>query len=755
MIDSIVITGARENNLKDLSLTIPKNKIVVFTGPSGSGKSSIVFDTVAIESQRQLNETFSAFVRKWLPKYERPHADAIENISAAIVVDQKPPGANSRSTVGTMTDINPLLRVLFSRIAEPSAGTPAAYSFNDPAGMCTGCEGLGHAVRLDEDRLFDPEKSLNEGGLAAPMFALHGGFGIFYTHCGLFDNDKPLKAYTEKEWQLLKHSEPGKPHKFKFQTEDGSINSTHEGVVDRFHRLYLNRDLSSLSAKTRETVQQYLIEGACPVCAGARLNEAARAAKINGLSIADYGAMELGEVIEALAEIDHPVGTPVARAAAAGLQRIVDIGLSYLSLDRQTASLSGGEGQRLKMVRHLGSSLTGMTYIFDEPSVGLHPRDVHRLNNLLAALRDKGNSVLVVEHDPDVIAVADHVIDMGPHAGSHGGELVFTGTVEELAKADTLTGRHLSRGIKVKTDHRAPSGWMSVKNADLHNLKDIDVRIPAGVLTVFTGVAGSGKSTLVSEVFIGAYPETVVVDQSALAVNSRSTPASHIGIMDTIRQLFAKASGQKPGMFSFNSTGGCTVCGGRGSVTVEMAFMDPVTTICEVCEGRRFDNKVLEHPLRGKSIIDVLALTVEDARAFFPEKKVQTPLAQVEEVGLGYLTLGQPLSTLSGGERQRLKLAGELGKTGSIYMLDEPTTGLHMSDVDTLLALMDRLVEGGNSVLVIEHNQDVIAHADWIIDLGPDGGKHGGEIVFEGTPVDLLKDTCSLTAEYLRRNVTT
>jgi excinuclease UvrABC ATPase subunit len=737
-----------------VSLTIPKNKIVVFTGPSGSGKSSIVFDTVAVESQRQLNETFSAFVRKWLPKYERPHADAIENVSPAIVVDQKPLGANSRSTVGTMTDINPLLRVLFSRIAEPSAGTPASYSFNDPAGMCPGCEGLGRAVRPDWDRFFDTGKSLNEGALTAPMFSLTGGFGLFYVACGLFDNDKPLKDYTEAEWLLLKHGEPGKTIKFKFETADGMVNATHEGVVDRFNRLYLNRDLSSLSAKTRGAVQEYLTEGPCQACEGARLNETTRASKINGLSIADYAALEVGDLIEVLAEINHPVGTPVAQAAAAGLQRIVDIGLSYLSLDRQTATVSGGEGQRLKMVRHLGSSLTGMTYIFDEPSVGLHPRDVHRLNDLLAELRDKGNSVLVVEHDPDVIAVADHVIDMGPHAGSHGGELVFAGTVTELAKADTLTGRYLSRGIAVKPGHRAPSGWLSVHDAGLHNLKNIDVQIPAGVLTVFTGVAGSGKSTLVSEVFAAAYPQAVVVDQSALVANSRSTPASHIGIMDTVRQLFAKASGQKPGMFSFNSTGACPACQGRGSVTVEMAFMDPVTAVCEVCEGRRFDNKVLEHPLRGKSIIDVLALTVEDAHAFFTEKKVRTHLAAVEEVGLGYLTLGQPFSTLSGGERQRLKLAGELHKTGSIYVLDEPTTGLHMSDVDTLIALLDRLVDGGNSLLVIEHNLDVIAHADWIIDLGPDGGKHGGEIVFEGTPADLLKDTRSLTAEYLRRNVT-
>ncbi len=749
MIDSILIRGARENNLKDVSLAIPKNKIVVFTGPSGSGKSSIVFDTVAVESQRQLNETFPAFVRKWMPKYERPHADAIENVSAAIVVDQKPIGANSRSTVGTMTDINPLLRVLFSRIATPSAGFPGNYSFNEPSGMCPECEGIGRTVRADHERLLDPEGSLNDGGLRLHLLA-----PVFYQASGLFDNDKPLKDYTDAEMRLLTRGDPDKKIKFKWVTPDGTVNVNYEGVFDRFSRLYLNRDVSTLSAKTREAVQEYITEGPCPSCEGQRLNEAVRASKINGLSIADYAELEVGELIDVLRAIDDPVGRPVAGAAADALQRIVDIGLSYLSLARETGTLSGGEGQRLKMVRHLGSSLTGMTYIFDEPSVGLHPRDVHRLNDLLVALRDKGNSVLVVEHDPDVIAVADHIVDMGPHAGSHGGELVFEGTVDDLAKADTLTGRHLRRGIIVKTDVRESAGSLEVQNAALHNLKNIDVKIPKGVLTVFTGVAGSGKSTLVSEVFTAEYPEAVLVDQKALAANSRSTPASHIGIMDPIRQLFAKATGQKPGTFSFNSTGACPACQGRGNVTVAMAFMDPVTMVCEACEGRRFDNRIMEYRFRDKSIIDVLALTVEEAHEFFTEKKIRTQLAAVAEVGLAYLTLGQPLSTLSGGELQRLKLAGELHKTGSIYILDEPTTGLHMSDVDTLVALMDRLVEAGNTLLVIEHNLHVIAQADWIIDLGPEGGRHGGQIVFEGTPTALLADETSLTAAYLRRVVT-
>ncbi|MYS79442.1 ATP-binding cassette domain-containing protein [Embleya scabrispora] len=748
MINDIVITGARENNLKDVSLRIPKDRIVVFTGPSGSGKSSIVFDTVAVESKRQLNETFSAFERKFLPRYERPHADAIENVSPAIVVDQKPIGSNSRSTVGTMTDINPLLRVLFSRVAEPSAGTPRVYSFNDPGGMCTTCDGIGRTVRADYTRLLDRSKSLNDGAFVLGLLAV----GL-YQASGLFDNDKPIVDYTDAEFALLTRGDPNRVIKFKWVTSDGTANVTFEGLYTRFDRLYVNRDVSTLSAKTRETVETYLTEGPCPDCAGARLNPAVLAARIDGRNIADFCALEVGDLIEVLAGIDDPIGGPVAEAASAALRRIVDIGLSYLSLDRETSTLSGGEGQRLKMVRHLGSSLTGMTYIFDEPSVGLHPRDVHRLNELLVALRDKGNSVLVVEHDPDVIAVADHVIDMGPHAGSHGGELVFAGTVKGLIESDTLTGRFLNRGTVVKTDYRTPTGHIPIRGAHLHNLKHVDVDIPTGVLTVFTGVAGSGKSTLVSEVFAGAHPDTIVIDQSAIAANSRSTPASHIGIMDPIRALFAKANGEKPGLFSFNSAGACPACQGRGSVTVEMAFMDPVTTICERCEGRRFDDKVLGYPLRGKSIIDVLTLTVEDAHEFFTEKRIRPHLAALAEVGLGYVTLGQPLGTLSGGERQRLKLAGELHKTGSVYVLDEPTTGLHMSDVDIVIALMDRLVDGGNTLLVIEHNLDVVGRADWVIDLGPDGGKHGGTVVFEGTPEQLLAAENSLTGEYLRRNL--
>ncbi|MGC0418295.1 ATP-binding cassette domain-containing protein [Embleya sp. AB8] len=748
MINDIVITGARENNLKDVSLRIPKNRIVVFTGPSGSGKSSIVFDTVAVESKRQLNETFSAFERKFLPRHERPHADAIENVSPAIVVDQKPIGANSRSTVGTMTDINPLLRVLFSRIAEPSAGTPAMYSFNDPGGMCPTCAGLGRTVRADHARLLDTAKSLDTGAFRVGLLAV-----AMYQASGLFDNAKPLADYTDAEFALLTRGDPDRVIKFKWVTPDGTVNVTFEGVYNRFDRLYLNRDVSTLSAKTREVVEGYLTEGPCPDCAGARLNPAVLAARIDGYHIADYCALEVGDLIGVLTKIEDPIGGPVAEAAAAALRRIVDIGLSYLSLDRETGTLSGGEGQRLKMVRHLGSSLTGMTYIFDEPSVGLHPRDVHRLNELLVALRDQGNSVLVVEHDPDVIAVADHVIDMGPHAGSHGGELVFAGTVEELLGTDTLTGRFLNRGTVVKTDFRVPTGRLPIRGANLHNLRDVDVDIPTGVLTVFTGVAGSGKSSLVSEVFAAAYPETIVIDQSAIAANSRSMPASHLGIMDPIRALFAKASGQKPGLFSFNSAGACGACQGRGSITVEMAFMDPVTTICERCEGLRFDAEVLKYPLRGRSIVDVLALTVEDAQEFFTEKRIRPHLAALTEVGLGYLTLGQPLGTLSGGERQRLKLAGELPKTGGIYVLDEPTTGLHMSDVDTVLALLDRLVDGGNTLLVIEHNLDVVGRADWVIDLGPDGGKQGGTVVFEGTPTQLLAAAHSLTGEYLRRNL--
>ncbi|MET9554636.1 excinuclease ABC subunit UvrA [Streptomyces sp. NPDC006645] len=757
MPQNITIVGARENNLKDVSLTIPKDRITVFTGVSGSGKSSIVFDTIAVESQRQLNETFTTFIRNRLPKHERPHVEAIDDLSVAIVVDQKPVGSNVRSTVGTMTDIYSVIRVLFSRYGTPSAGAATAYSFNDPAGMCPECDGVGRVVRLDLDRAVDWSKSLNEGALLLPGLTVGGWEWNLYAGSGRFDPDKPIGRYTAEERQLLLH---GGGFTVTVEMRTGPADARFEGIVDRFTRLFLNRDTATMSTKRQEAAHRFTVQRVCDACGGARLNKAALATRIDGLTIADHTRMEVADLAEVLARIDDPVATPIAAAARARLDRLVGIGLGYLSLDRETTSLSGGEGQRLKMVRHLGSSLTGLTFIFDEPSVGLHPRDVGRLNDLLVRLRDRGNTVLVVEHDPDVLAIADHVVDMGPRAGADGGQVVFEGTVKGLRDAGTLTGRHLVSRTPMKTAFRSPTGQLPVRGAALHNLKDIDVRFPTGVLTAVTGVAGSGKSTLVSQVFTAAHPDAIVIDQGAITASSRSTPASYLGAMDIIRKVYAKVNGVEPGLFSFNSSGACGECAGRGVIHTDLAFMDPVTTVCQVCEGRRFNDDVLALRVGGKSIVDVLDMTAAQAIPFFEEfgdgdRAMARKLRTLNDVGLTYLTLGQPLSSLSGGERQRIKLATQLHRTGSVYVLDEPTTGLHMADVGTLLALLDRLVDGGNSVICVEHNMDVVKRADWVIDLGPDGGKHGGEIVFEGTPAELLRHPTSFTAEYLRRDVAT
>ncbi|GAA5105262.1 ATP-binding cassette domain-containing protein [Nocardia iowensis] len=744
----IVIDGAREHNLRSVSVAIPKDAITVFTGVSGSGKSSLVFSTVAVESQRQLNETFPTFVRNRLPRYEKPEVDRIEGVSTAVVVDQKPIGGSARSTVGTATDIYSIIRVLFSRAGEPSAGMATAYSFNTPEGACPRCDGLGRTTTVDLDAMIDKTKSLNEGALRFPLFAPGMVQWQMFAASGLFDLDKPVGRYSETEWRNLVYGPDD-----GVQLERSGPWTSYEGLLDKFQRLYLNRDLSSLSARTRKAVQQFTTQGVCPLCHGARLNQAALATKLDGYTIDDYANMEVVELVEVLGKIDHPLGVQLAAQAIAGLRRLDEIGLGYLHLGRETTTLSGGEAQRLKMVRFLGSSLTGMTYIFDEPSVGLHPRDVGRMNRLLTQLRDKGNTVLVVEHDRDVITVADHVVDMGPAAGVHGGEVVFEGTVADLRAADTATGRALRRRSAIKSGIRTPTGYLKVTGASLHNLCDVSVDIPTGVLTVFTGVAGSGKSTLVSEVFAAEHPEAIIVDQAGLGTSTRSTPVSHLGVMDAIRKAFAAANSVDAGLFSFNSKGACRACGGRGEVTADMAFMDPVTTVCERCHGDRYDPDVLGYTLGGKSIVEVLALTAEEAVDFFTDRAVRRKIGSLVEVGLGYLTLGQPLSSLSGGERQRLKLAGELGKSGGLYILDEPTTGLHMSDIDTLLRLLDRLVDAGNTVLVIEHDLDVIEHADHIIDLGPDGGRHGGQVVFEGTPAQLLDARNSYTAQYVRRDL--
>ncbi|MFC5155051.1 excinuclease ABC subunit UvrA [Streptomyces amakusaensis] len=752
---NIVIVGARENNLKDVSLTLPRNRITVFTGVSGSGKSSIVFDTIAVESQRQLNETYSWFIRNRLPKYERPQAEEIDELSVAIVVDQRPVGGNARSTVGTMTDINSVLRVLFSRHGSPSAGTATAYSFNDPAGMCAVCDGIGRTLHLDVERAIDRTKSLNEGALLLPGLSVGGWEWKLYAESGRFDPDKPVGEFSAADRELLLH---GSGFTVRLEMRTGSYEARFEGVVNRFTRLHLKRDTAELSEKRRAAADRFVTRLPCTACGGARLNEAALATRIDGLGIADYARMEVADLVKVLGRIDDPVAGPVAAAARSRLERLVDIGLGYLSLDRETTTLSGGEGQRLKTVRHLGSSLTGLTFIFDEPSVGLHPRDVGRLVELLVRLRDRGNTVLVVEHDPDVIAIADHVVDMGPGAGADGGRIVYQGPGALLRDADTPTGRRLRRRTALKESFRSPSGWLPVTGADLHNLKGIDVRFPTGVLTAVTGVAGSGKSTLVSKVFTAAYPEAVVIDQGAITASPRSTPASFLGLMDTVRKVFARENGVRPGLFSFNSEGACRECAGRGVIYTDLAFMDPVTTGCPVCEGRRFQDEVLELRVDGSSVADVLDMTAVRAAGFFSasatglaDREALRKLRTLDEVGLGYLTLGQPLNSLSGGERQRLKLATQLHRTGSVYVLDEPTTGLHLSDVDTLLGLLDRLVDAGNSVICVEHDMEVVKRADWIVDLGPDGGKHGGELVFEGTPARLLEHPESFTAEYLRR----
>ncbi|MER5219607.1 excinuclease ABC subunit UvrA [Streptomyces flaveus] len=747
----IQVKGARENNLRDVTLRIPKGRLTVFTGVSGSGKSSVVFDTIAVESQRQLNETFTWFIRNRLPKYERPHAEAIDDLSPAIVVDQRPVGGHSRSTVGTMTDVYSVIRVLFSRYGTPSAGPATAYSFNDPSGMCPECDGLGRTVRPDWDRILDPDRSLADGAIRFPPFAIGTWQGQAYTNTTELDPHKPVRRFTAAEREFLLRGRPGS--KVTISGSGGTWNTDYEGLADRFERLYLKRDLSALSQKTRDQVQGFLTEDTCPVCHGARLNAAALATRVGGLSIADCTRMQVSDLIAVLRDIDDPVAGPIAGAAVASLERIEAIGLGYLSLDRETATLSGGEGQRLKTVRHLGSSLTGMTYIFDEPSVGLHPRDVGRLGDLLLRLRDKGNTVLVVEHDPDVIALADHVVDLGPGAGADGGRVVFEGTPDELAAADTLTGRCLRRRTQLKERPRQATGGLWVKGADLHNLRDVTVEFPTGVLTVVTGVAGSGKSTLVSQAFTAAHPDAVVVDQSSIGISARSTPATYVGIMDTVRKIFARETGTEPGLFSFNSEGACGTCQGRGISYTDLAFMDPVTTTCPDCEGRRFKEEVLRLTVGGNSIVDVLEMTADQALEFFTDTGVRRRLRALRDVGLTYLTLGQPLSTLSGGERQRIKLATRLHQTGAVYVLDEPTTGLHMSDVDGLLALLDRLVDTGNTVLVVEHNLDVVAHADWVIDLGPDGGKDGGQVIFEGPPRRLLDAEESFTAEHLRRVV--
>ena len=738
----IEVRGAREHNLRNVSLDIPKRQLTVFTGVSGSGKSSLVFDTLAAEAQRQLNETFTAFVQGFLPHYGQPDVDRVANLNAPVVINQKRVGGGARSTVGTYTDIAAPLRVLFSRAGLPSAGPAFTYSFNTPQGMCPECEGIGRTTQLDLNRLLDRTLSLNGGAIQHPDFKPGKWLWKTYALSGLFDLDRPVQEYSEHDLHLLLH---GRDLKVSL----GEINMTYEGLVDRFERMYLKKDAAAMSDRSRAVFEQFVTGGTCPACGGARLNAAALASRIEGRNIADLSDLEATELLAFLRGLSDPAAARVAGHLAQRLSHLVEIGLGYLSLSRETATLSGGEGQRLKLVRHLGNSLTDMLYILDEPSVGLHARDVSRLTGLLGALRDKGNTVLVVEHDPDVILAADHVVDIGPGPGTRGGEVVFQGPVAELLEAGTLTGRHLGRPLPLKEHVRAPGGWLHVEGARLHNLRNVTVDIPTGVLTVVTGVAGSGKSTLIHDVFLPLHPDAVVVDQSRVTTNSRTAPATYTGIMDPIRKTFAKASGQSPALFSFNSEGSCPNCAGLGVVYTDLAFMEGLSTTCEVCEGQRFRPDVLRHQLRGQSISDVLNMTAEAALAFFTEKPVRAVLQAMNDVGLGYLTLGQPLSTVSGGEAQRLKLATELHKKGSVYVMDEPTTGLHLSDIGLLLGIIDRLVDGGNTVILIEHQLDVIRQADWLIDLGPEGGRAGGEVLYSGPPAGLRSVERSVTARYL------
>ena len=742
MDSKIVLIGAREHNLKNVSLEIPRNQIVVFTGVSGSGKSSVAFDTIYAEAQRQLLETFSSFSRRYLPKIEKPKIDEIRNISTVIKIDQKRMGENARSTVGTATEISTYLRLLFSRCGEPFVGPSFYFSFNNPEGMCQECGGIGNTITIDPDSLLDVDKSISEGGIRYANYSPGGWYWKSMKASGMIDMDKPLKDFTEEEINRLLYSEM---IKIKASEDYGLSHVTFEGIITGIRR----RQVSKEDIHDREA--RYFKIQPCQACGGTRLNDRARSVRINGLNIAELSAIELTELRAFLDTLSGPVADPITKPMKARLQHLIDIGVGYLSLDRPVSTLSGGESQRVKMARQLTCDLVNLIYVFDEPSIGLHPRDVANLVKMLRRLCENGNSLLVVEHDPGVIEHADYVIEMGPGAGTLGGHVTFTGTVAEMKGSNALTGKYLSARAHVQYTRRKPAGYVEVKNARLHNLQDVTVRIPTGILVCVTGVAGSGKSTLINDIFIAEHPEAVVIDQSPVGRNSRSNPASYTGLFDDLRKTYAKATGTSPNLFSFNSDGGCPKCGGSGFVEVEMHFLDSVQMTCNECGGKRYKAEVLQYKYKGKNIAEALELTVEDAIPFFSgERKILHKLKKLHEVGLGYLTLGQPLSTLSGGECQRIKLASELHKEGNLYVMDEPTTGLHMADVERLMGIIHKLVEAGNTVIVIEHNLDVIAAADWVIDMGPEGGRKGGEIIAEGTPEDVAKVERSYTGRYLR-----
>jgi len=777
MYDLIRVHGARENNLKDVSVEIPKRRLTVFTGVSGSGKSSLVFDTIAAESQRLINETYSAFVQGFMPTLARPEVDVLEGLTTAIIVDQERMGADPRSTVGTATDANAMLRILFSRLGQPHIGSPNAFSFNVPSvrasgaitvergasttvrktftragGMCPRCEGRGTVTDIDLSQLYDDDKSLREGAFTIPGYTPGGWNQRLYTESGFYDPDKPIRKFTKKELQDFLYHEP-------VRMKIAGINQTYEGLIPRLRKSILSKDPDAMQPHVRAFADRAVTFTACPECGGTRLSEAARSSRIKGVNIAEACAMQTSDLAGWVRDLQEPSVAPLLAALTQTLDSFAEIGLGYLSLDRPSGTLSGGEAQRVKMIRQLGSSLTDVTYVFDEPTIGLHPHDIQRMNDLLLQLRDKGNTVLVVEHKPEAIAIADHVVDLGPGAGTAGGEVVFEGTVDGLRASGTLTGRHLDDRASLKPSVRAPSAALEVRGASTHNLQDVDVDIPLGVLVVVTGVAGSGKSSLIHGSVCGR-EGVVSVDQGAIRGSRRSNPATYTGLLDPIRTAFAKANGVKPALFSANSEGACPNCNGAGVIYTDLAMMAGVATTCEECEGKRFDASVLEYHLGGRDISEVLAMPVTEAAEFFGTGESRTPAARtildrLADVGLGYLSLGQPLTTLSGGERQRLKLATRMAEKGGVYVLDEPTSGLHLADVEQLLGLLDRLVEDGKSVIVIEHHQAVMAHADWIIDLGPGAGHDGGRIVFEGTPADLVAARSTLTGEHLAAYVGT
>jgi len=768
----IRVQGARENNLKDVSVDLPKRRLTVFTGVSGSGKSSLVFATIAAESQRMINETYPAFVQGFMPNLARPDVDHLEGITTAIIVDQERMGANVRSTVGTATDANAMLRVLFSKLAVPHIGSPQAFSFNVPSvtgsgmikvakagreektaktytvvgGMCPRCEGRGSVSDIDLTQLYDENLSLLDGAIKVPGYTADGWMVRAFAQSGFYPADQPIRTFTPRQLDDFLYKAPTK---VKIET----INVTYEGLVPKITKSMLSKDAESLQPHIRAFVEKLATFQTCPECQGTRLAEGARTARIDGVSIADACAMQISDLAAWVKTLDAPEAGPLLANLSALLDSFVEIGLGYLSLSRPAGTLSGGEAQRTKMIRHLGSSLTDVTYVFDEPTIGLHPHDIARMNDLLLSLRDKGNTVLVVEHKPEVIAIADHVVDLGPGAGTHGGQICFEGSVADLRASDTLTGRHFDDRSRLKSEVRTPTGTLGVRGASTNNLVDVDVDIPLGVLVVVTGVAGSGKSSLVHGSLPGS-AGVVSIDQGAIKGSSRSNPATYTGMLDSIRTAFAKANGVKPALFSANSEGACPACNGAGVITTDLSFIESVQTRCEECEGKRFQASVLEYKLNGKSITDVFAMSVAEAHEFFGAGASKVPaasaiLGRLSDVGLGYITLGQPLNTLSGGERQRLKLATQMAAQGGIYVLDEPTAGLHLADVEQLLGLLDRLVDSGKSVIVVEHHQAVMAHADWIIDLGPGAGHDGGRIVFEGTPADLVKARSTLTGQHL------